>query len=114
MEVALDFESRHETPVLQGDLVTKIEITRNRANLADRVGDQHVLWVEVLFDECKDELGRADTHQCRHLTHVRVADDDMESTKVRRIAMGLISRIDDGSLDRRLESDFFLEEIGAL
>ena len=45
---------------------------------------------------------------------VGVADDDVQPAVALRVGVGLVAGVDDGPLERRLEADLLLEELGPL
>ena len=87
------------------------------ADLADRgdgVREREICAEDVVLDHREDDRRGADLQVRRHLAEVRVADDDVEAAVLLRIAVRFVARVDDGSLERGLQPDLFLEEVGAL
>ena len=68
----------------------------------------------VVLDHRQHDRRRADLQIGRDLTHVGVADDHVETPVLLRIAVRFVARVDDRALERRLETDLLLEEIGPL
>ena len=76
--------------------------------------DREVLVDEAVFDHREHDRGRADLQERRDLAQVRVADDHVQPAVLLRIGVRLVARVDDRALQRRLEPDLLLEEVGAL
>ena len=49
-----------------------------------------------------------------HLAHVGVADDAVQTPVFLRVGVRLVARVDDGPLQRGLQADLGLEEVGPL
>ena len=58
--------------------------------------------------------GGADLEERRDLAQVRVADDHMETAVLLWVGVRLVARVHDRALQRGLEPDLLLEEVGAL
>ena len=81
---------------------------------ADRVAEQPVVAELVVFDHRQHDRRRADLQIGRDLAHVGVADDHVEAAVLLRIAVRFVAGVDDRALERRLEADLLLEEVGSL
>ena len=70
--------------------------------------------VEVVLDHRQHERRRADLEERGDLGQVGVADDDVQAAVLLRVAVRLVPGVDDRALERRLEPDLLLEEVGSL
>jgi hypothetical protein len=77
------------------------------------IGHRKVGQVLVL-DHLQDDRGGPELQVGRHLAHVGVADDHVEPPVLVGIGVGLVARVDDRSLERRLQAHFGLEEVRPL
>jgi hypothetical protein len=68
----------------------------------------------VVLDHGQHDGGAADLQEGGDLGEVGVADDHVEAAEALGVGVGLVARVDDGSLQRRLEPDDLFEELGAL
>ena len=80
----------------------------------DRADDREVLVDEVVLDHREHDRGGADLEERRDLAQVRVADDHVQAPVLLRVGVRLVARVDDRALQRGLEPDLLLEEVGAL
>ncbi len=80
----------------------------------DRLLRHQVESEEAVLDHREHERRRADLEVRRHLGQVGVADDDVEPSVLLRIRVRLVAGVDDGPLERGLESDLDLEVVGTL
>ncbi len=55
-----------------------------------------------------------DLQEVGHLGQVGVAHDDVEAAVLLGVAVRLVPGVDDGPLERGLQADFLLEEVGPL
>ena len=81
---------------------------------ADRVAEQPVVAELVVLDHRQHDRRRADLEIGGDLAHVGVADDHVQAAVLLRIAVRLVAGVDDRTLERRLETDLLLEEVGPL
>ena len=87
---------------------------RDGAHRGDRAADREVLVDEAVFDHREHDRGRADLEERRDLAEVRVADDHVQPAVLLRIGVRFVARVHDRALERGLEPDLLLEEVGAL
>jgi hypothetical protein len=87
---------------------------RHRAHRRDRARDREILVDEAVFDHREHDRGRSDLEERGDLAQVRVAHDHVEPAVLLRIRVGLVTRVHDRPLERGLEADLLLEEVGAL
>ena len=88
-------------------------VVRHRAHRVDRTDDREVLVDEVVLDHREHDRGGADLQVRRDLAQVRVADDHVQAPVLLRVRVRLVARVDERALQRGLEPDLFLEEVGA-
>ena len=81
---------------------------------ADRADDREVLLDEAVLDHREHDGGGADLQERRHLAQVGVAGDHVQAPVLLRVGVRLVARVDDRALQRGLEPDLLLEEVGAL
>ena len=89
-------------------------VVRDRAHRGYRTGERQVLVDEAVFDHREHDRGRADLEERRDLAQVRVADDHVQAAVLLRVGVRFVARVHDRALQRRLEPDLLLEEVGAL
>ena len=76
----------------------------------DRVPAQ----IRTLLDGPQDKRRRSETQEGRDIEHVAVSADHVQSAELSRIRMRLVARVDDRAVEGSLQSDFILDEVGAL
>ena len=69
---------------------------------------------ETILDHLEHDGRGPDLQEGGDLAHVGVAHDHVEPPVLLGIGVRLVARVDDGSLQRGLEPDLGLEEVGAL
>ncbi len=69
---------------------------------------------EPVLDHLQHDRGGPDLQERGDLAHVRVADDHVEPPVLLRVGVRLVARVDDGALERGLQTDLGLEEVRAL
>ena len=87
------------------------------ADLADRrhrVAEQPVVAERVVLDHRQHDRRGADLEVGGDLAHVGVADDHVQPAVLLGVAVRLVAGVDDRALQRRLEADLLLEEVGPL
>ena len=80
----------------------------------DRLSRQEVPGQPVVLDHRQHQRGGADLQEGGDLGQVGVAHDHVEPAVLLRVGVGLVTGVDDRALQRRLEADLLLEEVGAL
>ena len=75
---------------------------------------REVLVDEVVLDHGQHDRGGADLQERGDLAEVGVAHDHVQAAVELRIGVGLVARVDDRALQRGLEADLLLEEVGPL
>ena len=70
--------------------------------------------MHVVLDHREHDRGRADLQEGGDLRQVGVADDHVEAAVLLRVAVRLVAGVDDRPLERGLEPDLLLEEVGPL
>src|ERR1035437_4705272 len=91
------------------------EVSREGANGVHRrtgLGRERE-WAK-LFEGGEEKCRRAELHERRDLTHVGVPDDHVKASKTFGVAVRFVARVDDGTLERRLETHDLLKELRAL
>ena len=68
----------------------------------------------VVLDHGQHERGGAHLQEVGDLGQVGVADDDVQPPVLLGVAVRLVAGVDDGPLQRGLEADLLLEEVGPL
>ncbi len=68
--------------------------------------------VEVVLDHGQHERGDADLQEGGDLGQVGVAHDHVEPAVLLGVGVRLVPGVDDRALERRLEADLLLEEVG--
>ena len=89
-------------------------VVGHRSDGVDRADDRQVLVDEVVFDHRQDDRGGPDLEVGGDLAEVRVADDHVQAPVLLGVGVGLVARVDDRALQRGLEADLLLEEVGPL
>ena len=87
------------------------------AHLTDRrhrVAEQPVVAEGAVLDHRQDDLRRPDLEERGDLGEVGVADDDVEPAVLLGVGVRLVAGVDDRTLQRRLQADLLLEEVGPL
>ena len=79
-----------------------------------RRGEGEVGAQEVVVDHRQHDSGRAELQKRRYLRQVGVADDHVQAPVLLSVGMGLVSGVHYRALQRRLEADLLLEEVGPL
>ena len=110
----LDVDGPQATPVLQADGALHGRVVAHVTDGGDRVGQHQVGAEHVVLDHGQHDGGGAHLQERGRLGHVGVADDDVEAAVLGGVAVRLVTRVDDGPLQRRLEADLLLEEVGPL
>jgi hypothetical protein len=80
----------------------------------DRILDREVDRDETLLDHRENQRGRAQLEVGRDLRQIGIADDHVQAAIFLRVGVGLVAGIDDRALERGLEPDLDLEEVGTL
>ena len=70
--------------------------------------------MKPVLDHREHQRGRADLEVGRDLGQVGVADDHVQAAVLLRVGVRLVAGVDDRPLERGLEADLDLEEVGAL
>src|SRR5206468_9790871 len=96
------------------DEVLERRVVAHRAQRGHGRFDGEVAVDEARLDHREDERRRTDLEERRDLVEVRVADDDVQPAVLLRVGVRLVAGVDDGALQRRLETDLDLEEVRAL
>src|SRR5690606_32484060 len=68
----------------------------------------------ALLDEPEHERHRAELEVGGRLEAVGVADDEVEAPPALRVGVRLVTSVDDGASQRRLEPDLSLDVVGSL
>ena len=66
-----------------------------------------------VFQRREEQRSRAEFDERRHLTHVGVADDHVQSAKPLGVGVRFVTGVDDRALQGRLKSHDLFEEFGA-
>ena len=69
---------------------------------------------EAVLDHRQDQRGRAELEVGGDLAQVGVADDHVQAAVLLRVGVRLVAGVDDRPLERGLQADLDLEEVGAL
>ena len=109
----LELERRHRPAVGELHLDAEGHIARHVVQRRDRVHEGEV-GQEAVLDHLQHDRGRAELQELRDLAEVRVADDHVQAPVLLGVRVRLVTGVDDRSLQRRLQSDLGLEEVGAL
>jgi hypothetical protein len=80
----------------------------------DGESEGEVLVDEVVLDHGQDHRGAPHLEEGGDLAEVGVAHDDVETAVLLGIGVGLVPGVDDGPLERRLQPNLLLEEVGPL
>ena len=113
-QLPLDLEGGH------GDPVDRLEGLAARVGSWDTLrtaatgGRSEVAIEGVVFDHGQDDGGGADLQEGGHLGQVGVTGDDVEPAVALGVGVGLVAGVDDGPLERGLQPDLGLEEVGPL
>ncbi|CAB4561533.1 unannotated protein [freshwater metagenome] len=113
-EIALNLKCRRRTSASQWQCCGEREIGAHGSERVNGCRKPEVSSDPVVFNHRQNDGGGTDLQKCRHLAHVRVSDDDVKAAVLLGVRVGLVSRIDDWSLQRRFETDLFLEKISTL
>ena len=81
---------------------------------ATGLAEQPVVAQHVVLDHRQHDRRGADLQVGGDLAHVGVADDDVEPAVLLGVAVRLVAGVDDRALQRGLEPDLLLEEVGPL
>ncbi len=99
-------DERNRAP--HGRVVTHPPARLHRIVQRDEVGKCPI------FERSEHQGCRTELHVRLHLRHRGVSDDHVQTPVLRWRPVGLVPRVDDGSLQRGLEADLLLEEIRTL
>ena len=110
----LDLQSRHFSAVTQTDTVGQTRVLGDRPQIGHGCLQGQVLGKEAVLDHRQDQRGRAELEIGGQLAHVGVTDDHVQPSVTLRIGVGLVPGVDDGPLERGLQADLHLEEVGTL
>ena len=99
---------------MQRDQLLERRVVRHRVQRRDRPVDGEVDGEEPLLDHRQHQGGGAELEVRRDLGQVGVADDDVQPAVLLGVRVRLVPGVDDRPLQRGLEADLDLEEVGAL
>ena len=111
----LELDRRERAAVAQRQRLLERRVVRHRAQRRDRAVDASSGSPRnrsSIIASTSD--GRADLEVRRDLGEVGVADDHVQPAVLLRVGVRLVAGVDDRPLERRLEADLDLEEVGAL
>ena len=89
-------------------------VVRDRAQRSDGVVDAEILSDESVLDHREHQRGRPDLEVRRDLGQVGITDDHVQPAVLLRVGVRLVAGVDDGPLQRGLQPDLDLEEVGTL
>ena len=92
----------------------EIDVVANLSQSLYGSFERTVVWRHVVINHGEDNRSGAQLQIRLNLTHVRVADNDVESPVFLAVSMRLVSGIDDRSLQGRFKPDLLLKKIGSL
>ena len=102
-------------PVGQGQRAGQREVGRHLVQRAHGVGEREVAGrAGVVLDHGQHDGGAADLQEGGDLGEVGVADDHVQAPEALGVGVRLVARVDDRPLQRRLQPDDLLEELGPL
>ena len=87
---------------------------RDLVQFAHRLGHREVAGQEALLDHGQDQSRRAQLEVGGDLGEVGVTEDHVQAPVLLGVGVRLVAGIDDRALERGLEPDLDLEEVGAL
>ncbi len=110
----LDLQRRRAIAVAQHDRLAQRRVVADLADRRHRVAEQPLVTEFVVFDHREHDRGGSDLEIRGDLAHVRVADDHVETPVLLSVGVRFVAGVDNGSLERGLQADLLLEEVGAL
>ena len=110
----LDLKSCEPATILERESVLQRGVVRNRVDLADRIGERQFRAKSAGLDDRQDQGGAAHLQISRGLGEIGISDDHVEASVTLRVRMRLVSRVDDGALERGLQAHFHFEEVRTL
>src|SRR5690349_5467789 len=99
MKLPLDVERTYGFPIFQLDNPFAGRIPGDVARALDGVVQDEIPWQAAVFKKRKNTGGRAHLQCRRERTHVRIANEKMESSIFSVVSERFISRIDDGAVE---------------
>ena len=108
-----DVERAHRAAVDEVERLGERQVVTDGAHRRDRSREDDPRQGLVL-EGAEHEARHAHLEQVRDVGVVGVADDDVQAAILAVVGVRLVARVDDGTLQRRLETDLGLEEVGAL
>src|SRR5207302_5282089 len=94
---ALDVQGGRLAATGEADRALAGQVVADLADRPDRVVQAEVAELDALLDHFQHQVCAADLEQRGHLGHVRVADDDVQSTVTLRVRVRLVAGVDDGA-----------------
>ena len=110
----LELDPGHPPAVPQDDQMAAGRVVRDGPQLGDRRLQREVGVQELVLDHRQHQRRGAELEVGADLAHVRVADDHVQPAVLLRVGVRLVPGVDDGPLERGLQADLDLEEVGAL
>ena len=100
----------------RADLVVEVRVVGDVPRLLHGIvhDDGVPAQVGALLDGPQDQGGRAETQEGGHVEHVAVSADHVQAAELCGVGVGLVARVDDRTVEGRLESDLVFDEVRAL
>ena len=110
----LQLDSGQLATVLERDQGLQRRVVGDRAQRGDRAVDAEIAGDVAVLDHGEHQRRTPDLEVGRDLGEVGVAEDHVEAPVFLRVGVGLVAGVDDRPLERGLQADLDLEEVGAL
>ena len=93
----LDLQRRGLTTAREADRASARGVVADLTDRPDRIVEREVAERDTGLDHLQDERCRPDFEERRHLRHVGVADDDVQSSVLLGIGVRFVAGVDDGA-----------------